>query len=147
MALTPSTIKASSGSRRKKKRVGRGNASQKGTFAGRGLKGQRSRSGGKSGGKLRGLKQALQKVPKNRGFKSLQAPKETVTLATLARITQAGDTVTPYWLQAQGVISTVKNGVKIVATGKLEHALTIKDCLASKTAVETIEKAGGKVSF
>ncbi len=147
MAITPQTIKATKGSRRKKKRVGRGNATGKGTYAGRGLKGQRSRSGGKGGTKLRGFKQSLQKVPKIRGFKSLKKPKQTVTISTLAKITKADDVVTPHWLEMKGVISSAKDGVKIVATGTLSHALNVQHCIASKKATEIIEGAGGSITF
>ncbi|MCK4554160.1 hypothetical protein KAU19_04310, partial [Candidatus Parcubacteria bacterium] len=55
---------------KKRKRVGRGNASGHGTYSGRGIKGQRSRSGGKSGLKRLGMKMILRNIPKKRGFKS-----------------------------------------------------------------------------
>ena len=147
MALTPSTIKPAKGSKRTSKRVGRGNGSQKGTYASRGLKGQRSRSGGKSGNQIRGFKQSLQKVPKLRGFKSMHSKKEVVTLATLERVCKDGDTVSPWTLEKIGVVDKPQNGVKIVATGELKKKLTITDCLASKGAVEAIEKAGGTITF
>lgn len=147
MSLSAHTISSSTGSRRKKKRVGRGNSSQKGTYSGRGMKGQRSRSGGKSGTKLRGFKQSLQKVPKVRGFKSLKKAKETVTLETLSRITKKDEVVTPYSLESKGVISSAKLGVKIVARGELKHALAIQGCVASKNALKAIEAAGGKLTF
>lgn len=146
MALTASTIQKPKGVKIKK-RVGRGNGSGTGTYSGRGLKGQRSRSGGKSGGKRRGLKAALQKVPKLRGFKSITPKKETVTLRTLERTFANGDTVTPYTLEAKGVIARPKRGVKIVATGELSKKLDIKQCIATKQAALAIEKAGGTISF
>lgn len=147
MALSPGTIKAAHGSKRGSKRVGRGNASGKGTYSGRGLKGQRSRSGGKSGTKRRGFKQSLQKIPKTRGFKSNRNQKQTVTLNTLNRVCVEGESVTPRILMRKGVIGNAKNGVKIVATGEIKKKLVIKDCLASKKAIELIEKAGGKLEF
>jgi large subunit ribosomal protein L15 len=147
MALTPGTIKASGGSKRSAKRLGRGNGSGKGTYSGRGLKGQRSRSGGKSGTKRRGFKQSLQKIPKLRGFNSPHTPKHTVTLYTLNRVFQADEVVTPRILMNKGVVSDIKSGVKIVARGKIEKKILIKDCLASKKAIELIEKAGGKLEF
>ena len=147
MALSPNTIKQAKGSRKKSKRVGRGNASQKGTYAGRGLKGQKARSGGKSGTRQRGFKASLQKVPKLRGFKSLQAKKETVTLSQLEKYCEPGREITLHYLKLKKVISKPQNGVKIVATGELKKPLIIKGCLASKKAVELIEKAGGKLKF
>lgn len=146
MGLSPNTMKPANGAKRTSKRVGRGNGSQKGTYAARGLKGQRSRSGGKSGGQIRGFKASLQKVPKLRGFTSPRKKMETITLGTLNKVTKAGDTVSPWTLAKTGVVDKPQLGVKIVAGGTLEHKLTIKECVASKTALEAIEKAGGTVT-
>ena len=147
MNLSPHTIKATKGSHRRKKRVGRGNASQKGTTAGRGTKGQKARSGGKSGRARLGFKQSLQKIPKLRGFKSMRPKKEVVTLSTLEKIVTSGDVVTPAYLDKKGVIDKPRFGVKVVATGEIKKKITLKGCLASKKAVELIEKAGGKLEF
>jgi len=147
MSLSASTIKPGKNSRRKAKRVGRGNGSGKGTYSARGLKGQRSRSGGKSRTQIRGFKANLQKVPKLRGFNSIHAEKETVTLATLERISKDGSIITPRLLDKQGVINHPENGVKIVARGELKKKITIKSCLASKKAIEMIEKSGSKIVF
>lgn len=147
MEFSIHTIKPTKSSKRSKKRVGRGNATGKGTYSGRGLKGQRSRSGGKSGTKRRGLKASLQKMPKSRGFNSLQAKKETVTLATLERICKENDVVSPAFLDKKGVIKKPQNGIKIVATGTISKKLKIEHCLATKKAVELIEKAGGTITF
>lgn len=105
MAINLNTIKPAKGSRQKSKRVGRGNATQKGTTAGRGMKGQRARSGGKKGLALRGFKQSLQKVPKIRGFNSIKAKRQTVTLSVLDRVCKDGDVVTPKFLKKLGVIA------------------------------------------
>lgn len=145
MTLGAHTITKKKGSARKAKRVGRGNASGKGTYASRGLKGQRSRSGGKSGTQLRGFRQSLQKIPKLRGFKSLQDKAQTVTLATLARVAPEGGEVTKVLLEKKNVIKDARGRVKIVATGSIDKAVTVKGCLATKSALELIEKAGGKV--
>jgi large subunit ribosomal protein L15 len=147
MSSTAETIKPGKNSRRTAKRVGRGNSSGKGTYSARGLKGQRSRSGGKSRTQIRGFKAALQKVPKLRGFKSIHSKKETVTLATLERVTKDGTIVTPRFLDKAGVINHPEDGVKIVARGELKNKITIKSCLASKKAVELIEKSGSKIVF
>ncbi len=147
MVLTPSTIKSAANSKTKSKRLGRGNGSGKGTFAARGLKGQRSRSGGKSGNKIRGFKASLQKVPKLRGFNSLKASRETVTLSKLEKFADEKQIINPAFLTKVGAIVTPRNGVKIVATGELKKKLKIEGCLASKNAVELIEKVGGSVKF
>lgn len=141
------TIKAAAGSRRTKKRVGRGNSSQKGTSAGRGTKGQRARSGGKKRTERLGFKRYLQAIPKLRGFKSIAAAKEVVTLSTLNRVAKEGVTVTPNFLRKAGVISRPIRGVKILATGTITKKVKVVGCLASKTAVAAIEKAGGSLEF
>jgi len=147
MALSPSTIKPANNSKRKVRRLGRGNGSGRGTYSARGLKGQKARSGGKSGNNVRGFKASLQKVPKLRGFCSLQSPKQTVTLAQLEKYANEKELVNPAFLTRVGVISTPKNGVKIVAKGELKKKLNIASCLVSKSAVELIEKVGGSVKF
>jgi len=145
MALSAHTISAKKGSQKKTKRIGRGNGSGKGTYATRGLKGQRSRSGGRSGLARLGFKQALQKVPKLRGFVSPNSKAGSVTLFTLNRVCIDGDVVTPKFLKNKGVISDAKPGAKIVATGELKKKITVKGCKLSKTAGEMIEKAGGSI--
>lgn len=147
MALTPHTLTPAHGAKQSTKRVGRGNSSQKGNQSARGGKGQTARSGGRKGNKLRSLKRVLQQVPKLRGFKSQTPKKETVTIAGIARITHAGDVVTPALLKRKGLIGTPEFGVKIVGTGEITHAVTVKGCLASKSATAAIEKAGGTLVF
>jgi large subunit ribosomal protein L15 len=147
MEIGAHTITPKKDSSRTKKRVGRGNASQKGTYSGRGLKGQRSRSGGKSGGKLRGLKQSLQKVPKLRGFKSMHPKAQSVSLSTLERVAEEGVSVTSKFLKQKHVIKNTKHPVKIVASGELKKKVEVQNCLATKGAVAAIEKAGGKIVF
>lgn len=146
MTLTPATIKPAFGSKRKVKRVGRGNGSGRGTYSGRGGKGQTARSGGKKRTQIRGFKPYLQKIPKVRGFKSIYKKPETVTLETLNRLAEEGKEITPHFLKTRGVIGHTENGVKIVATGELKKKITVKGCKASKQAVEVIEKVGGSVA-
>lgn len=145
MSFGAHTIKPAKGSSRTSKRVGRGKGSGKGTYAGRGLKGQRARSGGKSGTALIGLKQSIKKIPKLRGFKSAKAKPATVTLTTLEQKCDAGAVVTPYSLEKAGIIKSAAAGVKIVATGELSKKLDVKNCNASAGAVKAIEAAGGSI--
>lgn len=147
MQLSAHTIQSTTGTRRSSKRVGRGNGSGKGTFSARGMKGQRARSGGKAGGQRRGFKASLQKIPKLRGFSSLRAKPTIVTLTMLDRVTKDGDAITPRFLHNRGVVSQPEYGVKIVGTGELSKKLTVKQCLATKSALIAIEKAGGSVIF
>lgn len=147
MALSAHTLSSKKATSARKKRVGRGNGSGTGTYSTRGLKGQRSRSGGKGGTQRRGFKANLQKIPKLRGFKSLEAKPELVTLATLERICESGDVVTPKFLANKGVVDLPQRGVKIVSRGELIKKINVKHCHASKSALEQIEKAGGTLVF
>ena len=81
--LSLHTIKPNKGETKKRKRVGRGNASGHGTYSGRGQKGQRSRSGGKSGLKRKGMKQILLQTPKLRGFKSDKPKNQVINLVDI----------------------------------------------------------------
>lgn len=144
--IQANTVQSTKDAKRKKKRVGRGNASQKGTTAGRGMKGQRARSGGKSKTAIRGFRAALQKVPKLRGFNSIKAKKETVTLETLSRICADGEVVTPFTLEEKGVIASADNGVKVVATGAIDKKVNLSGCHVSKGAADAITKVGGSVT-
>lgn len=145
MSITPTTINAGTRTKNNSKRVGRGNASGKGTYSARGLKGQRSRSGGKGGLLRRAFKAELQKVPKSRGFTSPHIKPETVTLNMLERVAEDGMEINPFILKKLGLISSPKHGVKIVATGELKKKLVCTGCIATKQALVAIEKAGGKL--
>lgn len=133
------------GSRKKKKRVGRGNASGSGTYSGRGIKGQKARSGGKSGLAKKAAKQFLQKIPKLKGFKSLRPKVEIVNLRDLERLFADGHSISIADLLKSDLIKTAKNGVKILGDGKLTKKFTIKAHQFSKTAEDAIIKAGGKI--
>lgn len=141
--LTPSTI-TSRGRKQNTKRRGRGNSSGKGSYSTRGIKGQRARTGS-SGIMRRAFKAQLQKVPKSRGFTSSALRPHIVSLSALNRIAEAGVEITPYVLKSHGLISSVRAGVKIVATGEITKAIVVRDCLATKTALQAIEKVGGKL--
>ena len=128
-----------------KKRVGRGNASGKGTYSGRGIKGQRARSGGSSGLKKRSyMQQFIKKTPKLGGFISLKRKPVTVTLEKLSQCFSDGDKVNKESLAQKKLIETGESA-KIVATGTLDKKLTIEHVLLSKKAAEKITTAGGAV--
>ena len=147
MSLGLHNLKPASGSRKKRKRVGRGNASGHGTYSTRGLKGQRSRSGGKSGLKLRGFKQRIKQTPKLRGFKSKNIPMEIANLRDLDLKFSDGSVVTPKELMKANLIKDTKFGVKILGDGKLTKKLTVKASCFSKKAKDGIIEAGGKVEL
>lgn len=116
--LSLNTIKQSSGRAKKTKRVGRGNASGHGTYSCRGLKGQKSRSG-VSGLKRLGLKAQLLQIPKNRGFKSLRAKNQVVSIKAINANFKDGEIVSPETLVAKGLVNSVAIPVKILGKEKL----------------------------
>lgn len=128
--------------RRSVKRVGRG-WSSRGKYSGRGIKGQKSRSGGKGGLKLRGAKQTILRLPKNRGFKSPHAKFAVVNVSDLEVFT-AKEEVTPKALLEKGLIPTARMGVKILGSGTLSKGLTVHAHAYTASAKDIIEKAGGK---
>lgn len=143
--LTMSNLTPSKGSKKSRKRVGRG-WSSKGKYSGRGSKGQRSRSGGKSGLKKKGLRLIMLNIPKKRGFKSPHAKLAVVNVSDLAKNYSDGALVTPKNLQAKGLIVSTKDGVKVLGNGEITYKLTIKDCKVSAAAKAKIEAAGGSIS-
>ena len=146
MSLRPNTIKAAKGSKKSKRRVGRGDASGRGNYSGRGMKGQRARSGGKGGLKRRGLKALLQSTPKLRGFKSKRPKPVCITLIRLENKFKDGETVNIESLRNNKLIGKQIKLVKIVATGEIKVKLTLEGVKCTVKAKELIEKAGGKVS-
>ena len=132
----------------KKKRIGRGG--KRGTYSGKGMKGQKSRSGGNVNPLFEGGRTSLvQKMKKNRGFKSPHAKKVTVSLSKLDALYDNGDIVSVETLSEKKVIraKTIKNGVRIVANGDITKKLIVDGKIGiTKIAQEKIEKAGGKIS-
>lgn len=139
------TLQPSKGSKRSKKRIGRGNASGKGTYSTRGIKGQRARSGGKSGLKLRGLRRTIKRIPKKRGFKSFLPNTPTITLRTINHYFDDGDVINLTQLRSKRLIGAMDKKVKIVAYGKLKKKVNIKDCAVSNGARKQIEAKGGSI--
>lgn len=126
------------------KRRGRGNASGRGNYSTRGMKGQRSRSGGKSGLAGRSIKGYLLRIPKTRGFRSLQSKYATVNVGRLNHFDD-GATVNARALLKAELVQSIDNGLKILSSGDLTKKLTVEANAFSKSAQEKIEKAGGKV--
>ena len=125
-----------------RKRVGRGISAGQGKTAGRGTKGQGSRTGKKLNASFQGGQRALvQAIPKNRGFKSLRTPAQVVYMDHLNAF--AGKTVDNMSLYEAGLISTPFHTVKVIARGELAEKVTLKVQGASKSVQEAIVKAGG----
>lgn len=144
MSLSLHTLRPTKGSRRGKKRVGRGLGS-KGSYSGRGVKGQRARAGGRAGLKLKGLRGIMLATPKQRGFQSLKARASVVNVGDLAKAFANGAKVNPKAILKKGLISDVEGGVKVLGKGDIGIALTIEGCLVSASAKTKIEKAGGTI--
>jgi large subunit ribosomal protein L15 len=140
------------GSTKNRKRVGRGIGSGSGKTAGRGVKGQKARSGVAINGFEGGQMPIYRRLPK-RGFNNIF--KEDFVVVSLARIQVAIDakkldvkqTVDAAALKAAGVIRRAKDGVRVLADGELKAKVTLEVAGASKAAIEKIEKAGGAVKL
>jgi large subunit ribosomal protein L15 len=134
------------GSRKNRKRVGRGNGSGHGTFCGRGIKGQKSRSGvqiqrGFEGGQL----PIIKRLPRKRGFYNpFRVEYSPVNLGALSSFA-AGAEITPQMLFEAGLIDTLSRPVKVLADGEITNAITVKANKFSEAAKAKIEAAGGKV--
>lgn len=129
-------------SNRKKMRVGRGIASGKGKTAGRGTKGQGSRTGKKLSSVFQGGQRALvQAVPKARGFKSLRTPAQVVYIDHLNAF--KGKTIDNAVLFEAGYIATPFQAVKVIARGELTEKVDLKVAGASKSVISAITARGG----
>ncbi|MEW9670180.1 50S ribosomal protein L15 [Ammoniphilus sp. 3BR4] len=137
-------LKPAEGSRKERKRVGRGTSSGWGKTAGRGHKGQKARSGGGVRPGFEGGQNPLYRRLPKRGFTNPNRVEYAeVNLDKLNRF-EANTEITPELLLETGVISSLKDGVKILGNGELTVALTVKANKFSQSAVEKIEAAGGK---
>ncbi|MBT9291357.1 50S ribosomal protein L15 [Prosthecodimorpha staleyi] len=136
------------GAAKKGKRLGRGIGSGLGKTSGRGVKGQKARSGVAVNGFEGGQMPLHRRLPK-RGFKNIfRADYNEVSLDRVAQAIEAGrldatQTVTAEALVAAGVIRRVKDGVRLLGPGELGKAVTFEVAGASKPAAEAIAKAGG----
>ena len=124
------------------KRVGRGIAAGQGKTAGRGTKGQMSRTGSKKRPGFEGGQNPLmQRLPKLPGFRSFRAPTEAVYTSQLNAL--KAKVITPAVLAEAGLISNAFVRVKLIVNGELTAKVDVKLHAASATAVEAVQKAGG----
>lgn len=143
-------IRDNDGAHKRRMRIGRGHGSGKGNTAGKGHKGQKARSGISLRGFEGGQMPLHRRLPK-RGFNNIF--RKHFAAVNLGRLQQAIDkgridvsaTVTEAMLQAGGLAGRGRDGIRLLATGKLTAKITIQVAGASKAAVEAVEKAGGKV--
>ena len=145
-------LRPAEGSKKTRKRVGRGIGSGKGKTAGRGVKGQKSRSGVAIKGFEGGQMPIHRRLPK-RGFNNPNAKHyavinlNTLTDALERGALKADGVIDENALVASGVVRRALDGVRLLAKGELTTALTLEVAGASKAAVEAVEKAGGKVDI
>lgn len=145
MTFSLSNLKASVGATKKRKRVGRGNASGHGTYSTRGLKGQKSRSG-VSGLKRLGMKKQLLAVPKKRGFASYKPKDQVIYFKNINASFVDGAHINPKTLYAAGIIASATKRVKILSQGELKiKNLKFSDVYSSAVAKEKIIAASGLI--
>jgi len=138
-------LKPAEGSKHPAKRVGRGIGSGMGKTAGRGHKGQKSRSGGFHKVGFEGGQMPLQRRLPKRGFTSMTADDTAqVRLSDLQRI--AGDEIDLLSLKAAGVVPQIARSAKVFMSGELTRKVALKGVAATKGAKAAIEAAGGTVA-
>ncbi len=134
------------GSRKNKKRVGRGNGSGHGTYSGRGCKGEKARAGfkirpGFEGGQL----PIIKRLPRKRGFHNNFSTLYSVVNMGRLETFESGSEVPPEKLLSAGLVKNLKLPVKILAAGDLSHPLVVKAHKFSTAAKTKIEAVGGSV--
>ena len=138
-------LKAAPGSTRDRKRRGRGTATGQGKTSGRGMNGQNSRSGGGTRLGFEGGQMPLyRRIPK-RGFTNIWRVEPSIINIGDLNVFDNGTEVTAEVLIEKGLIKKADTGLKVLGSGILEKNLTVKANKFSKSAIEAIEKAGGKI--
>ena len=140
-------LKPAEGSRRNRKRVGRGPASGNGKTAGRGMNGQKSRAGGGKGAGFEGGQTPLaRRLPKLPGFRNFNRVEYVpVNVSRLDAKFNAGDLVDADTLYAAGIIKNTTDPIKVLGDGEITKALTVRVDKVSASARAKIEAVGGKV--
>jgi len=125
-----------------RKRVGRGIAAGQGKTAGRGTKGQKSRTGHSKmpAGFMGGQRAIMQAIPKMKGFKSLHAKAQVVYTDALDTLEGKVDN---FKLADANLIANPYASVKVITRGEIKNKIELETQFASKTAIEAIKKAGG----
>jgi len=134
------------GSKKNRKRVGRGDGSGHGTYSGRGVKGQKSRSGyrmkpGFEGGQL----PLIKSLPRKRGFVNKFRIEYSVVNINRLNMFESGSEVTPEVLASAGLVKSLRYPVKILAEGAINHPLSVRAHKFSAAAIAKIEAAGGTI--
>ena len=132
------------GSKRARKRVGRGDGSGHGTYSGRGSKGQKSRSGykmrpGFEGGQL----PLIKRLPRKRGFVNIFRTEYSIVNIDKLNVFESGSEVTPEKLVAAGLVKSLRQPIKVLANGDINYPFVVKANKFSAAAKAKIEAAGG----
>ena len=149
MSIHANDLAPPRGATHARKRLARGNSGAGGTYAGKGLKGQKSRSGKKirlgfEGGQM----PLVRRLHTLRGFNNRwRVPYQPVNIGTLQERFEEGAEVTPESLRAAGVLRHLREPVKILANGELSRALHVRAHKFSAAARARIEGAGGTVTL
>ncbi|MBZ4663309.1 MAG: ribosomal protein [Caloramator sp.] len=138
-------LRPAPGSTKEPKRKGRGTATGQGKTAGRGQKGQTSRSGGGVRPGFEGGQMPLHRRLPKRGFTNIFAKEYTEVNIEVLNKFENGTEVTPELLKEAKIVKNVRDGIKILGEGTLTKSLTVKAHKFTKSAIEKIEAAGGKV--
>ncbi len=140
-------LQPAEGSKRNRKRVGRGPASGSGKTSGRGFNGQKSRAGGGKGAGFEGGQTPLaRRLPKLPGFRNINRNEYVpVNVARLELKFEAGDVVDAQALVDKGIVKNTTDLIKVLGDGEITKALTVKVDKVSASAKAKIEAAGGKV--
>lgn len=141
-------LKPTSGSKKKKKRVGRGYGSGHGVTATRGTKGQKARSGEGKGAYFEGGQNPIHlRLPRYPGFKNIFKERFAVVNVEKLNLFSNGSVVDREALIKKGIVKKIEKRVKILGRGELERKVTVKVAAVSQKAQEKIEKAGGKIEL
>ncbi len=141
-----STLKAPAGATKKRKRVGRGDASGQGGTSGKGHKGQKARSGGHIRSGFEGGQMPMARRLPKRGFRNpFRKSFVAVNVSDLARIFEKGAVIDEAAILESGLVKKKGDGIKILAKGNIDIPVTIKMAHISAAAKEKITAAGGSV--
>lgn len=138
-------LRPNPGSTKNRKRLGRGTASGQGKTGGRGQDGQKSRSGGGVRPGFEGGQMPLYRRLPKRGFTNIFATEYAEINVEVLNRFEDGAEITPELLKETGILKRQLDGVKVLGNGEITKKLTVKANKFSKSAVEKIEAAGGKV--
>ena len=145
--MSLSSLKPAKGSIRNTKRIGRGNATGQGRTAGKGHKGYQSRSGTKDRFHFEGGQTPLMRRLPKRGFSNYGFRKD-VQIVNLDKISDIGlDKINPGILVEKGVVKHADIAVKILGNGNIDNPVEVTAHMFSKSAIEKLEKSGGKAIF